>query len=204
MNLTTPVSRVPRSVPWSTQLVVLFGGTLSWLGWVFFGFGMIFVWIFADKGDYSSAFVMRGKLDAAAAEITAVENTHFTEGGGKHSKGTPVYAYHYRFQNAGRDFEGTSFHKGLTGRNDDAMTVEFPPERPDRSRIRGMRRAMFGPSVGMVFLFPILGLGFILPGLWQGAKNLRLLANGETAQGRLINKVQTNVKVNNRYVYRLT
>src|SRR6266850_4008920 len=89
MKPTTRASRIPRILPWSTRLVVLFGGTLSWLGCVFFGFGMIFVWIFADKGDDSSVFVMRGKLDNAAAEITAAEDTRFTEGGGKHSKGTP-------------------------------------------------------------------------------------------------------------------
>jgi len=84
------------------------------------------------------------------------------------------------------------------------MTAEFPPDRPDRSRIRGMRRAMFDRSVAMVFLFPVVGLCFILPRLSQGAKNLRLLANGESAQGCLINKVPTNVKVNGRFVYKLT
>jgi hypothetical protein len=51
IDLKMPVSRPPRAVPLSTRLVVLFGGVFSGVGWFFFAFGMIFAWIFADKGD---------------------------------------------------------------------------------------------------------------------------------------------------------
>ena len=36
----------PREVPTGLRLMVLFGGALTQFGWVFFGFGMIFVWAF--------------------------------------------------------------------------------------------------------------------------------------------------------------
>src|SRR6202158_2777437 len=112
VSLTIPVSRPPRTLPWSTRLVVLFGGTFSGFGWLFFGFGMIFVWIFAGKGDYTSAFMMRGVLETAPAVVTGVQNTKFSEGGGKHTPGTPIYAYHYKFQSGGTDYEGTSYRLG--------------------------------------------------------------------------------------------
>ena len=204
LNLKMPVSRPPRTVPLSTRLVVLFGGTFSQMGWFFFGFGMIFVWIFASKGDYTSAFVMRGNLETARAVVTAVEDTHFTQGGGKHSKGTPIYAFHYKFNTGGTDYEGTSYHTGGIAPENDKVTVEFPAGRPGTSRIRGMRRAMFGPFVGFVFIFPAVGLAFVLPGVWRGRKNIGLLTDGETAQGSLVKKEPTNVKVNNRTVYKLT
>src|SRR5205823_5176432 len=97
--------------PWSTRLVVLFGGMLSGMGWFLFGFGMLFVWIFASRGDYSSAFFMRGPLETAPGVITAVKNTRFSEGG-RQSKGTPIYACTYMFNAGGSDYEGTSYRKG--------------------------------------------------------------------------------------------
>jgi hypothetical protein len=205
ISLTIPVSRPPRTVPLSTKLVVLFGGTFSGFGWLFFGFGMVFVWIFAGKGDYTSAFIMRGNLESAPAVVTGVRNTRFSEGGSKHSRGTPIYAYHYKFQREGIDYQGTSYRLGQgNGREGDETTVEFPAGKPRYSRIKGMRRAMFGPVVAMVLLFPAVGLTLVVPSVFQGWRNLRLLKDGETAQGTLITKEPTNVKVNNRTVYKLT
>ena len=204
ISLTIPVSRPPRAVPLSTRLVVLFGGTFSRFGWFFFGFGMFFVWIFGAKGDYTSAFVMRGNLETASGVVTRVENTRFTEGGGRHSKGTPVYAYRYKFAADDREYTATSYRTGKSASEGAQMTVEFPAGKPGSSRIRGMRRAVFGPSVAMVFLFPIVGLTLVLPGLWQGWKNIRLLTNGETAQGTLVGKEPTNMRVNKQTVYKLT
>ncbi|EEF62120.1 DUF3592 domain-containing protein [Pedosphaera parvula] len=205
MSTMISASSPPRSVPLSTRLVVLFGGTFSTFGWFFFGFGMFFVWAMGVKGDYTSAFVMRGKLETASAEVTQVDSTSYTEGGGRHSRGVPIYAYHYKFETGGTGFEGISYRTGRIGKKPGGhMTVEFPAGRPDRSRIQGMRRAVFGPSVAMVFLFPMVGLGVVLPGLWRGLKNIRLLANGEMAEGRLVSKTATNVQVNKRTVYELT
>src|SRR5258706_7937427 len=183
MNLTIPLSRPPRTVPWSTRLVVLFGGTFSGFGWIFFGFGMIFVWIFAGKGDYTSAFIMRGALETAPALVTGVQDTRFSEGGSKHSRGTSIYAYRYKFNTGGTDYEGTSYRLGQgRGREGDETTVEFPAGKPRYSRLKGMRRAIFSPVVAMVFLFPVVGLTLVLPGVLQGRKNIRLLKDGEIAQ----------------------
>ncbi len=204
MSLTLSGNRIRRVVPWSTRVVVLFGGGLAAMGWFFFAFGMIFAWIFGARGDYSSAFVMRGKLETTTALVTAVRDTHFSEGGGKHSKGTPIFACDYQFHHAGADHEGTSYRRGGGAKTGDRVSVEFPAGRPDHSRLRGMRRAPFGPAVAFVFIFPALGLGFVLPALWRGWKNLGLLTVGEITTGRLINKEPTNMRVNNRVVYKLT
>jgi hypothetical protein len=213
MSLITLEGRPRRFVPWSTRLVVLLGGMLSGIGCLFLGFGMILVWVLADKGDYSSAFLMRGKLETAPAVVSAVEDTQYSAGGVNHRirkrirkrrEGTPIFAHAYKFQSGGRDYEGTSYRKGEGARVGDRVTVEFPAGRPDYSRILGMRRAVFDSAVAVTFVFPAIGLAMVLPGLWQCRKDIRLLARGEIAEGRLVNKEPTNTKVNNRTVYKLT
>jgi hypothetical protein len=184
---------------------VLFGGTFATPGWFFFSFGMIFVWIFAGKGDYTSAFVMRGNLESTRAVVTAVEDTHSSEGGGKGSRGTPIYAYHYKFNTGGTDYVGISYRAGgVIAPENGNVTVEFPVGNPGYSRIKGMRRAPFSAFVALVLIFPVAGLAIALPGVWQGWKSIGLLTDGETAQGSLIKKERTNVSVNKRIVYKLT
>jgi hypothetical protein len=200
----TSIRPAPRSLPLSTRLVILFGGTLSGIGWILFAFGGAFVWIFAGNADWSSAFSFRGPLETAQATLTDNEQTHFSEGGGRHSRGTPIYAHHYTFYFDDTRYAGTSYSLGRGPRDGAIVAVEFPVGRPALSRIHGMRRAPFGPGVLFVFLFPIIGLGMIVPGLLTGRKGVRLLINGEVAEGRLISKQATNVKTNGRTVFKLT
>lgn len=204
MSVNLLSGRVRRTVPWSTRLVVLFGGGAATFGWFFFAFGMIFVWIFGAQGDYSSLFLLRGKLQTEPAMVTEVRDSGFSEGGGKHRKGTPIIACDYEFTSAGKKYAGTSYRRGRGVKEGDRATAEFSPGRPGFSRLRGMRRAPLGPFVAFVFIFPTVGLGMALPGLWRGVRNLRLLCDGQIAAGRLIEKKATDVLVNERIVYRLT
>ena len=204
MNSTVQSIRpAPRSVPLSTRLVILFGGTLSAIGWCLFAFGGMFAWIFAGNADWSSVFSFRGPLETAQATLTDSAQTHFSEGGGRHSRGTPIFAHHYTFYFEDRRYAGTSYSLGRGPRDGAIAAVEFPAGRPALSRIHGMRRAPFGPGVWFVFIFPAAGLSMIVPRLLTGRKGVRLLVNGEVAEGRLISKQATNVKTNGRTVFKL-
>jgi hypothetical protein len=55
-----------------------------------------------------------------------------------------------------------------------------------------------------VLIFPLIGAGFLIPGLIQGRKANRLLANGKVALGTFQSKVPTNTRVGDRTVYKLT
>lgn len=209
MSLITGGGRIQRVVPWSTRLVVLFGGGVAAMGWFFFAFGMIFVWIFGVNGDFSSVLLFRGPLESAPALVTAALETNFSEGGRRRQSGTPrkgarIYAYDYQFTQGGQNFQGTSYRTGQGAREGDRVTAEFPAGRPDRSRLRGMRRAPFGPVIAFVFVFPAVGLAFVLPSLWRGWRNIGLLTSGEITAGRLTRKEPTNAQVNKRPVYKLT
>lgn len=197
------ISNPPRDVPASTQLVMMFGGMLSKFGWIFGGFGMIFLLLFASHADFSSWTEFHGALKTASGMIVSSEKTHASEGGGNHRRGNPIYAYHYRFSVNGTEYHGTAYATGGGPRNHQAVTVEFPAGKPDISRIQGMRRAMFGPEVGFVVIFPLIGLAIVLASLRTNFRNLTLLANGETAQARITGKEMTKTRVNGRMVYKV-
>ena len=66
-----------------------------------------------------------------------------------------------------------------------------------------MRNATFGPWVLFVVIFPMIGLLFVISGLFDAVKTLRLLQYGVFTTATLISKEQTNTTINNQYVYKL-
>jgi hypothetical protein len=60
-------------------------------------------------------------------------------------------------------------------------------------------------AIGLIpFVFPLIGLVFIILGIRKGIKGNRLLAYGRLGTGRLKSKVGTSAKVNGQPVYKLT
>ena len=82
--------------------------------------------------------------------------------------------------------------------------MEYLPERPTMSRIRGMRGSSGGLGISFVFVFPILGMVFAVQGTRKGLTARRLMSTGQLALGRLKTKEPTNTQINNETVYRLT
>ncbi|MGA2137976.1 MAG: DUF3592 domain-containing protein [Verrucomicrobiia bacterium] len=182
---------------------MLFGGILNQMGWFFFGFGMLFVWLFLPNADLTSFYLFRGPLDHTQATVTANQKTHFTEGGSKHHSGTPIYRHDYTFTVNGNRYDGVSYSTANSLQPDTRVTIEYPRGNPSISRIHGMRRAPVPPFVLLVLIFPLVGAGFLIPGLIQGWKGDRLLANGKVAFGAFKSKERTNTSVNNKTVYKL-
>jgi hypothetical protein len=194
----------PRDVPLTARLQVLFGGILSQFGWFFFGFGMLFVWLFLPHADLTSFYVFRGPLDQTQGTITASQRTHFSEGGSKGHAGTPIYRDDYTFTIDGNRYDGVSYSTVHSLARGARVTIEYPRGKPSVSRIHGMRRSPVGPSALLAILFPLVGAGFLIPGLIQGRKGNRLLANGKVAFGTFQSKEPTNTRVNGKTVYKLT
>lgn len=200
-NLSGP----PRNVPFLVALRLLFGGGLNQLGWLFGGVGMIFFWMFTLNGDYSSFRYFRGELGTAQGIVREVRKTSFSVGGSKHSKGTPVYEYRYSFTAPeGGQYTGVSYSTGQVYNVGARAIIEYPKGNPSISRIRGLRRSVFGPNVAFVVIFPLLGFAMVAAGLRRGFRAMRLLVHGKVSQGKLVSKVATNARVNNQPVYKLT
>ena len=189
----------PREVPWAVKLRVLFGGFLSQFGWAFFGFGMVFVWAFTANADLLGWYRFGGELEYAQGTVTAGEATHCSVNNSR------VYANHYRFTTGdGTEHTAVSYATGRRLSPGRQVRVEYPPGRPETSRIAGMRTSIFGVATLLVLIFPAAGLGLLLPGLWRGLRGIRLLRDGKQAVGRLIDRKPTRARVNNQPVWKLT
>lgn len=182
---------------------MMLGGAAPQIGWLLFGFGTIFVWGFAPHADFSGWRFRAGSFARTAGQSVGCVQTHFTEGGSESSPGTPIYENHYRYTIAGQELGGVSYAKGrcVTG---GPVTVDYLLAEPAVSRIAGMRRRPLSPLASLVLVLPAAGLIMIITGLVKGRGYVRLLREGVPAEGRLIDKVPTNMRVNNRVVYRMT
>jgi hypothetical protein len=185
----------PRRVPLSLALVNLFNG-FAQIGWFVFGFGMIFAWVFVGNADFSS-LTFRGEHPRATGRVTSVASTGASE---NHRQ---VMAHHYEFSVAGTRFNGTSYTTGSSMNQGDEVTVEYDEGNPQRSRIEGMRRAQFGPMVGLVLIFPFIGALFVLFATLSGLRRNQLLRRGLLASGTLLGRERTNMTVNDRPVWKL-
>lgn len=185
----------PRRVPLSLRVINLCNGA-SLFGWAFFGFGMIFVWIFGAAADFS--FLTFHGEGRTRGRVVRVEGTGASENEQR------VDALHYEYSVAGRMLEGTSYVTGGGASEGQEVTVEYDESTPERSRIEGMRRALFGPWAAFVAVFPAVGLGFLVFGTRVGMVRNHLLREGILTTGSLIRREPTNVTVNKRRVWELT
>ncbi len=194
-NLADP----PREVPLLVRLRVLFGGFLNQFGWLFFGFGMVFVWAFTARSDLTSWYVFHGELAEAAGRVTRAEDTRCAE------NEVTIYANHYQFTtDDGRKHAGVSYARGQKLAPGEDVSIEYLPGRPEVSRIAGMRPKPFGPWPAFVVIFPVVGACLVVPGLVRGLRGARLLRNGKQAYGRLIDKSATRTRVNQQRVWKFT
>jgi hypothetical protein len=195
MHTALHLGSAPRRVPLSLRVANFFNG-FSQVGWLFFGIGMIFLMVFGSLSDLSF-LTFRGPHETTAGRVTKVEETGALE------NNVRVQANHYEYAVAGNLLTGTSYSTGTSVATGEMVTVEYDQDEPVRSRIEGMRRAEFGPGMLFVTIFPLVGLALLIPGLITGFKRNRVLRDGLIANGRLISKRATNVRINQRRVYEL-
>jgi len=197
--------RPQRSIPLPVLVRVLFGGMVSQMGWLFLGFGLIFVWVFAVHVDFSSLLRPITRQVETRGQVIAVEDTNISEGGDDDTPGTPIYRIAYRFAGpGGRRFEGASYSVGTDLEPGDLVRVEYAASNPETSRILGLRQAPL-PLAGLfVVVFPLIGLVMVVYSLMEGIKGIRLLRGGVLAQATLISAEPTSMSVNTRPVIRLT
>jgi hypothetical protein len=192
----------PRHVPWSTRVRLLFGG-LGVFAWLFLAVGSSIGSSFLRNADLRSWYQFYGASSSVVGVSTGCSRTSASEGGSKGRGGTPIFANGYRFEADGEQLEGVSYATGTCLGAHTEVTVEYPAGQPRISRIAGMRRAIFGPSIAFVLIFPVVGLGLVGASLWRGRRELRLLEHGKLAMGTLLGVDATNVSVNDRRVMKV-
>jgi hypothetical protein len=188
-----------RRISPALRVRVLLGGVIHQVGWLVFGFGLIFVWGFLTQAESPLGSGLGDDPAKAEGRVVRVEETNASENDDR------IWAVHYRFQDQNdRSREGLSYASGTRLQPGAQVTVEYDPDDPETSRVQGLRTAPFSAGMWFVAIFPLIGWGMIVAGLLRGRRHLRLLKTGRVAQGALVDKKPTSTRVNNRIVYKLT
>lgn len=187
-----------RKIPTSVWINIFFGGFANQFGWIFFGFGMVFFWIFAVNADTSFLLFFGERV---TVQGTATDSWETNASVNEQS----VYENHYTFvDDKGKKIQDLSYATGQRVNKGGTVTVEYPAGKPYYSRIKGMRRRMFGSAALFVLIFPLVGLAFILFGLKKALQRAKLLQHGILTQGKLLSKEATNTSINDQTVYKFT
>lgn len=194
----------PRNVPLTVRLLALFGGFHNQFGWAFLGFGLAGFWLFALNADLSGFLFALGGDHTVNGVVTQTRLTGASEGGGSESETIPIYEVSYVYLAQGRALQGVSYARGYAPDRGQQVTVEYLEWDPSVSRIRGMRRGLFGPEVLFVVIFPTIGAGFLMRGIGQGIQANQLLTRGRLALATLKSSQPTNTRINRRVVMALT
>ncbi len=187
----------PRHIDLLSRLMILFGGTVQQMGWVFGGFGMIFFWVFVLNSEARFLLAFDGKWLDANGILTEVYATN------SEVNDRPVYAYRFTYNVDGHIMEGESF--GTFREQYEAnlpVPVQYKSRNPQRARIEGMSSSMLPVWTIFVCIFPLIGGMMIFSGLYQNIRALRLLVHGQFTKGTLKNKLATDISINNQEVFK--
>lgn len=186
----------PRHVSWTAAIQTVFGGMRQAV-WVVAALLTLFVWIFAADSELMTRFEMRGPLRRATGTVLDVRRTSASENRGR------IMAVDYRYRVDGKEYRGTSYavHKTLP-RDDNLVIVEFREVDPSASRIAGLRRHRFGAAGGLLFIPWVAVLVVALLRVIQALRDVRLLARGELAFARVIEKTATSMRIQKQRVHR--
>jgi len=196
--LNTFYTEPPRNISMTIKLKNLFGGFSNQFGWFFFSFGLIFVWVFTMQSDLTGWYHYSGELIEINGVVSSVSPTNVSVNNRK------VYKYDYSFEdNNGIFHKSASYSSKSSVSKGDRVLIEYPIDKPEFSRIKGMGHNMIGLFFGLFpLLFPMIGLVFIFFGIKKGLKANRLLRLGYFAEGKLEGKKRTNTRINDQTVYK--
>lgn len=161
----------PRHVHWNISVCELFGG-IAQLGWFALGFGLMFVWVFTLKMDFSQP-VFWGGADILPGKILKSEGTKFS------IDRSAVYGFTYTFKDSkGIPQKGISYSNWQRYKPGDTCIIEVARFNNSLTRIQGTGRT----PVGLFGLFPVLfliiGLMMVLSRFRKGFRTIRLLSKG--------------------------
>lgn len=178
----------PRYIDAYTQMTILLSGFLQQMGWFFLGFGMIFVIVFLPFSDWKYVLT-RGPWEVVEG---VVEQSNPTS---SYVNEKQVWEYVHKFSLQGVEYTGESYANEGDFSPGQAVSVRVNVRMPWVSKIEGTRDGVFPKLVIFVLLFPLVGLGMLIPGLRRQSKSLDLLRNGEFTRGKLREKTGTGTMI---------
>ena len=188
----------PRPVALDLRIRNLFGGVISFIGWIFLLVGMIFSSIFLPGYEVVEDFQLSRSAEIASGVVREVRDTNVR------INEQSVYEVDFLFTAAdSQRYFATSYARGIWLDPGDRVSVEFLPGDPDVARIEGTDRSQNPIWLSFILIFPLIGLFFVSAALRVGRHANELLRNGLVTVGRLSKKEPTNTKINEQTVFRL-
>lgn len=189
---------IPRQLPLSIKISLIMGNVFFVIGIIFFLVGTLSLVVFSLMLDFNS-FGFGDNLQKTSGEILFVEST------GSRENKVLIYKFGYRYVVDEKSFNGVSFQTGQGMlKPGDIATIEYEKAQPGLSRIEGMRMNEFPFWViWFLFIFPTIGLIFLLVAILGGIKNIRLITYGILTKGKVTGKEPTNTRINNKRVYKV-
>ena len=189
--------RPPRYINLFTKLSIILGGFLQQMGWAFFGFGMIFFWVFVMNSEARYLLAFDGKWVNVQGTVLTVNSTS------SEVNDQRIYAYEFRYLAGDETLEASSYDSYRpeiqVGK---LVAVQYKSGNHKRARIEGMSSSTFPVWVAFACVFPLFGFFMIIGGLLYNIKALKLLIYGQFSKGKMIDKTITGSSVNNNYVYK--
>jgi hypothetical protein len=189
----------PRRVPGRLRTLLYLGGHVAPLGWFFVMVGSILLWSIGANADWS-ALTVHGPYDHYQGEVL---RSHVSVSGDHHHQKSVEVTFRYLVDDTLQ--MGTSYGDGDRPREGEQVTIEVPRGHPGDAVVVGMRRRRVPFFViPLLLVFPLVGLGIAGHRMRSGRREVRLLAEGRLAHGKLVHREVTRVRVNDRDVQKLS
>lgn len=187
----------PRIIPGRIKLALHVSGFNFLFGFLFFAIGFPISFVMIKNADISSLFISTDSYVATSGNINSVEPTN-----GSINKRT-IMQYNYTYTVGAISFNGTSYSSTHNYSAGDAVKILYDKTQPKLSLIEDMNRSQFGGIFLVTLIFPLLGLIFMVVGIRNGQRDLKILTNGILSKGTFVRKEATGAKINNQMVYRI-
>ena len=173
--------------PWYLALV-----GLMFMAMGFFFVRVFFPWHFFEDWQLRDAPTVTGRILTAAPTSLSVNKQR-------------VYRYEFEFQPPSAvQTLGACYTTGRLWNPGATVMVRYLPDRPQLSCVKGARLSQGSAGSALLLVFPLVGGGMIA-WLVVGRRRQRwLLEYGQMGEALVTEVVQTSVRINNQYVYKIT
>jgi len=181
--------RLPRALVWR----IVFGEPIVAFGWLFAAFGMLCACVFLPMIVGAS----RHDRDAVAT-VTQVERTNNSD------NGESIYRVRYAFVDGSGGPQRGALYTSSPPVERATLRVKYRHDDPSDSQLEGMGSLPF-PAFWLILLtLPLGGVGLVAWRLPTARRDLRLLRDGAETRGKLIDKRETQIELNEVPVMALT
>jgi hypothetical protein len=188
-----------RAIPFILKFKIWSGFTMSKIGIITFLFMVPFTIGFVSFNDlFSPSFNENDPVAFGHITRTFATNASIGE--------EMVFGYEYQYKiSDGKILSGTGYSTGDTKNNGDEISVLYKQNDPERSVAADLRSSLFGGEIGVfVLLFQGIGLLILILSILKAKRRANILKTGAVANGKLLNRELTNVKIDKQTVYKLT